>query len=398
MSKTYCIFSAQYLPHMGGIERYTSFVAKGLIERGERVLVVTTNPGKLPDYERMDGVPVLRLPALPLLEGRFPVPKLNRRFFRLHQKLKAISPDIVLVNARFYFHSLYGILWGRGHKALTLVLDHGSSHLSIHQPLFDLLGSWFEHSLTALEKIFCQEFYGVSKASVAWLSHFHIQAKGILPNAVDLSAIEERLAHPNLRVRDIYQIPQDATVLVYTGRLLREKGLLPLKKAFDLLCEQRDDIYLLIAGDGPLYQKLKRSDNDRMILTGRLSADEIIDLLGASDIFCLPSASEGFSTSLLEAVACKNHVLVTKNACPFELLKDESYASIIENPSPALICKALNRAVEQEDYRCSSARKAYDELKAHLTWDKTLNLLQKISNAKEDGHLAETKEHEEQYQ
>ena len=43
LKKRYCIFSAQYLPHMGGVERYTYNLAKELINQGNEVVVVTSN-------------------------------------------------------------------------------------------------------------------------------------------------------------------------------------------------------------------------------------------------------------------------------------------------------------------------------------------------------------------
>lgn len=383
MSKRYCIFSAQYLPHMGGVERYTSCLAKELKALGNSVLVVTTNPGGLPAYQRMDDIPVLRLPSIPLIGGRFPIPKLNGDFFRLHYKLKHLSFDVVLVNTRFYFHSLYGILYGRENKARTLVLDHGSGHLSVQNHFFDFLGDLFEHGITALEKFFCKEFYGVSLASVKWLEHFHITAKGTLPNAVDLPWIEERLSHPAVDFRTLYKIPEDAVVFVYTGRLLPEKGLLPLAEAFHRLCEVREDIYLLLAGDGPLADSLEHSANSRLILTGRLEAPEIIDLLGCSDIFCLPSVSEGFSTSILEAVACGCYVMVTRSACPFELLEDSSYAAILDNAKPSTIEAAMKTALEDKAQRNTACQKALENLKGHFTWDQTAKkLVSLVSNEK----------------
>lgn len=43
MMKNYCIFAAQFLPHMGGVERYTYNLAKKLIEKGNSVMVVTSD-------------------------------------------------------------------------------------------------------------------------------------------------------------------------------------------------------------------------------------------------------------------------------------------------------------------------------------------------------------------
>lgn len=377
-SNTYCIFSAQYLPHMGGVERYTSYLALGLAKAGERVLIVTTNPGGLPTYEGTDGISVLRLPSIPLMGGRFPVPKPGKKLFRLMKKLNLISPNMVMVNTRFYFHSLYGVLYGHHKKARTFVLDHGSSHLSLHNPVLDWLGGLFEHGLTAVEKCFCKEFYGVSNASVHWLEHFHIQARNTLPNAVDLPAILERLEHPGVDFREKYGIPSSATVFVYTGRLLIEKGLPALASAFGRLCQERTDVYLLLAGDGPLEEELRKSANSRMILTGRLAPEEITDLLGVSDIFCLPSVSEGFSTSILEAAACKNYIMVTESACPHELMEDDSYGCILTDAKEETIYQGMVKALASREAREAAAAKTYENLQKHFTWERTVEKLMQL--------------------
>ena len=42
MSKDYCIFSAQYYPHVGGVERYTLYLSRKLIAAGNKVTIVTS--------------------------------------------------------------------------------------------------------------------------------------------------------------------------------------------------------------------------------------------------------------------------------------------------------------------------------------------------------------------
>lgn len=376
--KTYFLFSAQYLPHMGGVERYTSYLAKGLLAEGNRVLVITSNPGGLPDHEKLDGVPVLRLPAVPLVDGRFPVPRPCGKFLRLHRKLKALRPDVVLVNTRFYFHSLYGILYGRARHARTILLDHGSGHLHMPDPLLDPPARWFEHGITALEKCFCREFYGVSRASAAWLGHFHIQARGILPNAVDLREIDGRLRHPRTDFRQAYGIPPEDTVIIYTGRLIPEKGVPALRDAFLSLAGERSDIWLLLAGDGPLEEALRSRPHPRMRLTGRLSPEDVTDLLRAGDIFCLPSVSEGFSTSILEAAACKDYVIVTESACPRELFPDASFACVLPDGKPDTIRRALSEAADHPDRREAAASRARKRLEEHFTWEAVLRQLHRF--------------------
>ena len=61
MGKWYCFFSAQYLPTMGGVERYTYNLARRLIAKGNRVTVVTSNIQGLPAHEVSEGIEIYRL-------------------------------------------------------------------------------------------------------------------------------------------------------------------------------------------------------------------------------------------------------------------------------------------------------------------------------------------------
>ena len=88
-SKTYCIFAAQYFPHLGGVERYTYNLAKQLIQDGNKVIIVTSNVYHLKNHELVNGIPVYRIPCYNLLEGRYPVIKFNKEFWRIHRKLKS---------------------------------------------------------------------------------------------------------------------------------------------------------------------------------------------------------------------------------------------------------------------------------------------------------------------
>lgn len=369
MNQTYCIFSAQYFPHLGGVERYTYHLAKELQSRGDHVVIITSNVQRLSSYERMDGIPVYRLPCVNLLEGRFPVLKPTGDFWKIHKRLKKLSVDRVIVNTRFYPHSLYGVLFGRLHRAKTIVIDHGSSHLTVHSPFWDTVGGWYEHLFTKILQLFCRDFYGVSQASIQWLSHFHIQARGALYNAIDLEKIKDRLRDPKRDFRAEYQIPQEADVITFTGRLLKEKGLLPLTEAVKHICEKLPSVYLCIAGDGDLEEELNAHPHPHIKLLGRLDGDEIIDLLSDSDIFCLPSVSEGFSTSLLEAAACRNYIVVTDTACPRELIPGPSYGSILDELSEKAIEQGLLWALEHPKERAQAADRAYERLKKNFTWE-----------------------------
>ena len=164
MSKDYCIFSAQYYPHVGGVERYTLYLSRKLIAAGNEVTIVTSNTGDLSGDEIQEGIQIYRLPCYDLLGGRYPVFKKNKEFKKVEKLIRMNQYDLVIINTRFYLHSLYGAKFAKSKGIPSIVIEHGTSHLSVNNKLFDTVGGWYEHFLTFLLKKYCNDYYGVSEA------------------------------------------------------------------------------------------------------------------------------------------------------------------------------------------------------------------------------------------
>lgn len=122
----------------------------------------------------------------------------------------------------------------------------------------------------------------------------------------------------------------------------------------------------MIAGDGILYQELIEMSDQYTILTGQIDFEHIVKILDASDIFCLPSDSEGFPTSVLEAVACKCFVITTYQGGAKELLVDEQYGIIMRDNTVESIQKNLEKVIEDDAYRTQAECKSYDRLVKYL--------------------------------
>lgn len=378
-AKAYCIFSAQYLPHMGGVERYTYNLAKKLIEMGNSVTVVTSNFLHLKEHEVCEGIQVYRMPCYDLLNGRYPVIKPDRDFRAIHRALKKKRFDFVIVNTRFYTHSVYGQWFAKMKGTKVITIDHGSSHLSVGNPALDFVGGIYEHAITKIGQLFCKDYYGVSSACVEWLKHFHIRAKGTLYNSVDVEGIEEVLAKRERIFRTSYGIDDKAVVIAYAGRLLPEKGIPQLLKAFTAVRKKYKNIYLLLAGDGVLDTFVNEQKSEHIIPLGRRTLEEVLVLLAESDIFCLPSYSEGFSTSILEAIVCRCFVVTTERGGAKETFPTGEYGMVIKNNDVGLLTDALVKAVNSPDIRTRAAEKAYERLRQSFTWDIVAEKVSKLA-------------------
>lgn len=369
MKKSFCLFCANYLPNLGGVERYVYNLSKQLINLGHEVTVVTSNVFDLSSYEvDENGIEIFRLPCHNFMKGRYPILKNNDEFKRLDAELSKKHFDLVVINARFYIHSLYAADFAKKNGIKSITIEHGSTHLSVDNKMLDFVVAQVEHFVTRKLKKKCSDYYAVSKAAGEWSGHFGIESKGTLYNAVDIDSIAEATSKNVCDYRKEYNVPQDATVITFTGRLLKIKGVYELLDAFKDI--NRDDLYLFYAGDGPEKDGLKVKSNDRVVFLGQIDFEHVVSLLKASDIYCLPSVSEGMSTSVLEAIATHTFVITTYNGGARELITSEEYGIITKGNTVNETKAAIEKAMETS-YRNKACNNAYQRLVDGFTWQKT---------------------------
>lgn len=384
MKKTVCIFSAQYLPHMGGVENYTFQLSKKLNEQGYRVIIVTSLDKGLKEYENSGNIEIYRMPSFQLLNGRFPILKINKSFSLIEKKLYNEKIDYVVINTRFYPLSVLGAKFAKKRGIEAIVIEHGSAYISFGNKLLDIFGNIYEHFMTFLIKRKCKNFYGVSLDSVKWLKKFKIQAKGTIHNAVNLEEIMTRLGNTKENFREKYSISQSSIVISFTGRLLSIKGLPNLVTAFQKIQKEYQNVYLFIAGDGELREFLLKQNICNVILLGKLKHDQVYDLLKNTDIFCLPSRSEGFSTSVLEAIACHCYIVTTNTGGANEMLLEGQCGEILNDGSVLSIYEGLKKAILLQDKRSELSEKAYTNLVENFTWNSSFKEMEKAFLSNEE--------------
>lgn len=373
-SKTYCIFSAQFLPHLGGVERYTYNLSKKLIEYGHKVIVVTSNTEELCDLEEVEGITVYRMPCFNLLHGRFPILKLSPKQQELHKNLFAQNIDYVIVNTRFYVHSYYGVSFAKKKQVPSIVIEHGTNHFTVNNKVLDFFGAIYEHFITSCMKRKCRDFYGVSKDCSKWLEHFGIYSKGELYNAVNIDEIHTLLENADDSLLHQCQMKENSFIIAYTGRLVKEKGVEKLIAAFRKVLIDYPSIHLCVAGDGELYDVLKAEETDNIHILGKLSFSQVISLLKRTAIYVLPTDyPEGFPTSVLEAAACKCYIITTKAGGSKELITDDEYGIILKENTIEEIAESIISAIADEKNRTHAENLVYKRITEGFTWDVTVN-------------------------
>ncbi len=370
------IFSAQVLPFVGGIQRYTDELAKELARRGHEVYIITSDIyGDRPIF-RKGHITFINMPCFPLLEGRLPVVKRNKRFRTLRRYIEDIGLDLIIINARFYTHSVFGARLALKNNIKSICIDHGSDYIGFNKPFIDPIVHLYEHMITGIMKRYCKHYYAVSRDGSKWLKTFGIRSMGELHNSINVRDIEEEV--DNYKGDKVPLNERYGPVVSYVGRVIERKGILELDRAVHDLKGTYPGIRLIIAGDGELMDTLKRVSHDTTVIAGTLPHDAAMDLIKKSDVFVLASETEGFPTSVLEAFACKTFVITTYAGGSKEIIRDKSFGLLIKDNSSASIKKALKYALAHDGYRKNAAQKSYNHVKDNYSWGKVAEQIEEI--------------------
>jgi len=383
-SERYVIFSALYAPHMGGVEAYTAGLAHELATQGYEVIVVTSrlSEGSLELERQDDGVQIVRLPSRTLMGGRLPLPLRNERSAQLLGEVAASRPNRVVVNTRFYGMSLIGLQFARSNELPAVLLEHGSAGLSLGNAFANRALAQYEGLVTKRVEAFAPTFAGVSKAACTWLGHFGIEPAGVVPNALD---VDEYRASASARdFRSELGVQEDDLLVAVVGRLIPEKGITAILEAAQLTTADTSiissRIVFAIAGEGSLSDQVKSLDAEKagVAALGRLSTADVAALLRASDAYLLPSRSEGFATTLLEACAMGAFPITTDVGGVAELGIGRIGGIVLPDATPISIVAALQVMAGNRELCQQQAELLQKNAEQNNTWRTSAEALEAL--------------------
>ena len=197
--------------------------------------------------------------------------------------------------------------------------------------------------------------------------------KGGRVHEIAVSLVSERDIEETLRTKRL-QLHKPVRLLS-VGRLDAEKGLYFLIKAVDeLIKEKRLDVVLQMVGKGykgeeerRLRQEVKKRRLARHIrfLGYAPHGPRLFRLYRESDIFVLPSLSEGCPQTLFEAMACGVPVVATRVGGIRYLIEDGENGLLINSASPTEMASAVERLVMEDDLRDRLVKNGFATARNH---------------------------------
>lgn len=139
-----------------------------------------------------------------------------------------------------------------------------------------------------------------------------------------------------IRRREL-EVPESARVVGTVTRLRKEKGVEYFIKAIPYILNEFSDVYFLIVGDGPLRTQMESLTRD-LNISEKVKflgfRKDIVELLSIFDINVIPSLTEGFPLSLVEAMAVGNVIVATKVGGMKEIAEDGKHVLFVPTKNP----------------------------------------------------------------
>ncbi|WP_114750060.1 glycosyltransferase [Pleomorphovibrio marinus] len=318
----------------------------------------------------------------------FKIPNL-RLIYMLFQFLKNIQPDVVHTSAsEANFHGLIAA------KMAGVPVRIGEEiGFPNHDFKWRFVFKWVYKSATKVIAI-SQSV----KDRIVELGEVEEEKVEVVYNPVDLGIREKEKGESgtlfctqsgaNIAISDVYNKHGEGEkpfVFVTTCRLVAVKNLDTLIKVFFELVKENQEKYLKlwILGDGPDKVNLealvkKIGIQESVVFYG--FQEDVNPFLKNSDAFVLPSFSEGFSISLVEAMLCELPCIVTNQGGPSEIVEDGKTGFLI-NPRQAsdLKCKMLKVLKLSNEQRQLIGRMAQEAGKKYSVWNYVKKLLEVYS-------------------
>jgi glycosyltransferase involved in cell wall biosynthesis len=335
-------------------------------ERGFEVIAVSSPGDGLSRLAARDGVKVY---AVPMARGIAPIADL-KALFRLWRLMIRLRPDIV--------HASTGKAGPLATLAATLARVPVKIYL-LRGLMMDRRDGLAKRLLASIEWATCRAADRVlavsrSVADVVIRQGLCPAEKIAVPgkggsNGVDAEGRFNRdRLDPRARAafRGQYDIPLDAVVICYVGRVVAGKGVAELAAAWQTIRELRRDAFLVIAGPSEAQDPVPEHalgllENDkRVVMTGYVPHELLPNLYAAADIVVLPSYSEGLPNVPLEAGAMELPVVATSVTGCVDAVVHGATGTLVPVKDPVELARAIGTYIDSPELRSMHGKAGRD--------------------------------------
>jgi 1,2-diacylglycerol 3-alpha-glucosyltransferase len=330
-------FTESYAPVINGVAVAIDLLTEALSPRHEVEVFAPAYPG------HRDDRPIHRFRSY-RLPGHSDYPLAFPHSRSVYRKFRAGGFDVVHTHSPFALGQV-GRRWARRH-GLPIITTYHTLYVEYnHYARFAPRGA-VKGVLRELSRRYCEACDAVvvpTEPIREVLREYGVRRPvHVIPTGLKLAAPLARDA----RVREEFGIPAEAPLVLYAGRLAREKNLDLLFESFGRIGQRRPDAWFLVAGSGPSEQEArrlaKRSEaGARVVFAGFLPPVRMPELYAAADLFAFTSTTDTQGLVLTEAKAAGLPVVSVNAYGPGVVVKDGVDGLLTRNDSGAFSAAVL---------------------------------------------------------
>ncbi|WP_320127397.1 glycosyltransferase [uncultured Sphaerochaeta sp.] len=320
------MFTNNYLPFIGGVPLSIDRLHKGLLKKGNQVLIIA--PSYLQPWDDPSDGSVYRCPVLFYTKnGDFPaVNILHKEIGRVFRSFKA---DIIHVHHPFMLG--WAALWFAKRTKTPVVMTYHTRLERYTQYIFGpgtMIKNLLIHLMIKKFSNHCDAIIAPSASTEEYLRNLGVSAIiETIPTGINIESYGMWSKEQVQETRDTYVKPNE-NLLVSVSRIAEEKNLDFLIAALQKLKETSSTHFTcLLIGDGPQKKRLEEKVRsmgmqDSIIFMGKLQPSEVVRCYLAADLFVFASTSETQGMVLLEAMAGGCPVVAIQSSGVYDVIHD----------------------------------------------------------------------------
>jgi glycosyltransferase involved in cell wall biosynthesis len=301
-----CIVSDLFDSSYGGVPVVVRRFIEAFTERGHKITIVTSKGKSREAVERRQNLTVYRFPSLtlPKSEGEYALSFPS--FHRIRRIYEREGIDVLHCHIPSLL-SLACVLEARKKGVPSIATNHLLSETFSRNLFFDStkFNNFFYKIVNSfynlVDLVLCPSIYGLKT-----LRKYGLKPRAlVLSNGIELSKFNPNIDHEQFDRE--FGLNEENKKVLYVGRLMEEKGLDVLLRAYSIVEAKMPDTNLIIVGKGHLRASLEDQASklglENVIFTGFVSDSLLKQAYASSDLFVLPSYAEIQPLVLLEALA-----------------------------------------------------------------------------------------------
>jgi glycosyltransferase involved in cell wall biosynthesis len=350
----------------GGITSYLFTLAKGLVQRGHSVHVITSGGNKEEAFLSAGAkIKVLNIRTKSELD-----PKIYMALNPLSRYMRDHKIDIIHAHTRIT--QVMGAWLKRRMGCPYLSTCHGFFRVRLSRKLFPCWGDAVIAISGAVEDHLINDF-GVSKSKV-----YRVE------NGVDLDEFTAPDSDKKIKLRKQFDLGAEP-IIGMIARLSDVKGPDVLVEAFKRVLENIPDAKLLLVGEGKMECVL-RGMVERLQLQEHVRFFPVVnrtsEMLSLFDIFAMPSRQEGLGLSIMEAQAAGLPVVATRVGGIPSLIENGKTGVLVEPGNSDALAKAIVKLWGDQNQLREIGTAARESIRknhsAYKMLDKTIDLYQQL--------------------